>query len=118
MPYLLGPNGRGENCGSGHSQGQERNPRSGRTAKAADAAEEADGPGRGTGEERRGRRERPGLELGSGHALLGRVDEVADRELVAGQLVVRHLDVVVEELVADLLEAVGFHAARVADLRS
>jgi hypothetical protein len=40
----------------------------------------------------------------SGSSPLGRVDEVADRELVARELAVRHLDVVGEDLVADLLE--------------
>ena len=69
------------------------------------------------GEERRGRRQRPRLELGAARAPLGRVDEVADRELVVGELGVGHLDVVGEELVADLLEAVGLEAARITDLR-
>src|ERR1700742_736597 len=86
-------------------------------AKAGDRAEETHRAGGGAVEQRRGRRQRPGLELLAARPPGGGVDEVADRELIARELLVGHVDVVGEHLVADLLEAHRLEAARVADLR-
>ncbi len=59
----------------------------------------------------------PRAQLGLRHPAFGGGDEVADRELVVDELVVSHLDVVREELVAHLVESVGRLGGRVADLR-
>ena len=85
-------------------------------AQAGERAEEAHRPHRRGRVERRGRLDEPLAQRVDRRASFGRGDEVADRQLVVDELLLRHLDVVGVELVADLLEAGRRRTTRIADL--